>query len=46
MLKKVSDIPFTKSKLMFIENLIGNLERLRTVHILVNDETIKSWVDP
>lgn len=28
------------------KNLIGNLERLGIVHILVNDETIKSWVDP
>lgn len=45
-LKKVSDIQLTKSKLMLIKNLIGNLERLGIVHILVNDETIKSWVDP
>lgn len=45
-LKKVSDIQLTKSKLMLIKNLIGNLERIGIVHILVNDETIKSWVDP
>jgi hypothetical protein len=45
-LKKISDIQLTKSKLMLIKNLIGNLERLGIVHILVNDETIKSWVDP
>lgn len=45
-LKKVSDIQLTKSKLTLIKNLIGNLERLGIVHILVNDETIKSWVDP
>lgn len=45
-LKKVSDIQLTKSKLMLIKNLIGNLERLGIVHILVNDETIKSWVGP
>lgn len=45
-LKKVSDIQLTKSKLMLIKNLIGNLERLGIVHILMNDETIKSWVDP
>ena len=44
--KKISDIQLTKSKLMLIKNLIGNLERLGIVHILVNDETIKSWVDP
>lgn len=45
-LKKTSDIQLTKSKLMLIKNLIGNLERLGIVHILVNDETIKSWVNP
>lgn len=45
-LKKVSDIQLTKSKIMLIKNLIGNLERLGIVHILVNDKTIKSWVDP
>ena len=45
-LKKISDIQLTKSKLMAIKNLIGNLERLGIVHILVNDRTIKSWVDP
>ena len=44
--KKISDIQLTKSKLMLIKNLIGNLERLGIVHILVNDETIKSWVAP
>lgn len=44
-LKKISDIQLTKSKLMLIKNLIGNLERLGIVHILVNDETIPSWVD-
>lgn len=45
-LKKISDIQLTKSKLMAIRNLIGNLERLGIVHILVNDQTIKSWVNP
>ncbi len=45
-LKKISDIQLTKSKLMLIKILIGNLERLGIVHILVNDETIPSWVDP
>lgn len=45
-LKKISDVQLTKSKLMVIKNLIGNLERLGIVHILVNDQTIKSWVDP
>ena len=45
-LKKVSDVQLTKSKLSLIKNLIGNLERLGIVHILVNDKTITSWVDP
>lgn len=45
-LKKISDIQLTKSKLMLIKNLIGNLERLGIVHILVNDKTMVSWVDP
>lgn len=45
-LKKISDVQLTKSKLMLIKNLIGNLERLGIVHILVNDKTITSWVDP
>lgn len=45
-LKKISDVQLTKSKLMLIKNLIGNLERLGIVHILVNDKTIPSWVDP
>ena len=45
-LKKISDVQLTKSKLMTIKNLIGNLERLGIVHILVNDRRIKSWVDP
>ena len=45
-LKKISDVQLTKSKLSLIKNLIGNLERLGIVHILVNDKTMKSWVDP
>jgi hypothetical protein len=45
-LKKISDVQLTKSKLSLIKNLIGNLERLGIVHILVNDKTIVSWVDP
>lgn len=44
-LKKMSDIQLSKSKLMLIKNLIGNLERLGIVHILINDEMMKSWVD-
>ena len=45
-LKKISDVQLEKSKLMLIKNLIGNLERLGIVHILVNDKTMVSWVDP
>lgn len=45
-LKKISDVQLTKSKLSLIKNLIGNLERLGIVHILVNDKTTTSWVDP
>ena len=45
-LKKISDVQLTKSKLTVIKNLIGNMERLGIIHILVNDQTIKSWVDP
>lgn len=45
-LKKISDVQLTKSKLMLLKNLIGNLERLGIVHILVNDKKIVSWVDP
>ncbi|WP_334196212.1 ABC-three component system protein [Muricomes intestini] len=45
-LKKISDVQLTKSKLSLIKDLIGNLERLGIVHILVNDGRIKSWVDP
>lgn len=45
-LKKISDVQLSKSKLMTVKNLIGNLERLGIVHILVNDKTIVSWVDP
>ena len=44
-LKKISDVQLTKSKLSLIKNLIGNLERLGIVHILVNDKTMTSWVD-
>ena len=45
-LKKISDVQLTKSKLMLIKNLIGNLERLGIIHILVNDKTMVSWVNP
>lgn len=45
-LKKISDVQLEKSKLMLIKNLIGNLERLGIVHILVNDKTMVSWVNP
>lgn len=45
-LNKVSDVRLEKSKLMLIKNLIGNLERLGIVHILVEDGSLPSWVNP
>lgn len=45
-LKQISGVQLTKSRLMLIKNLIGNLERHGIVHILVNDGVIPSWVDP
>ncbi len=44
-IEKVMDISLNKSALMQCQNLIGNKERQGVLHILVNDEKIKSWVD-
>lgn len=44
-LDRITTISLTKSALMNISGLIGNLEKKGICHILVNDETIKSWVD-
>jgi len=44
-LDKITTITLTKSALINVIGLIGNLEKKGICHILVNDETIKSWVD-
>lgn len=44
-LERITTISLTKSALMNVVGLIGNLEKKGICHIMVNDETIKSWVD-
>lgn len=44
-LERITTISLTKSALMNVVGLVGNLEKKGICHILVNDETIKSWVD-
>lgn len=44
-LDRITTITLTKSALMNVVGLIGNLEKKGICHILVNDEKIKSWVD-
>lgn len=44
-LEKVTSTTLDKSVLNQIRNLIGNLEKKGICHILVNEGTIKSWVD-
>lgn len=44
-LERITTISLTKSALMNIVGLVGNLEKKGICHILVNDETIKSWVN-
>ena len=44
-LDKVTNITLSKSALMNIIGLIANLEKKGICHILVNDGTIKSWVN-
>ena len=43
-LDKITNTTLTKSSLMNIAGLIGNLEKKGICHILVNDDKIKSWV--
>lgn len=43
-LDKITTITLTKSSLINIVGLIGNLEKKGICHILVNDDVIKSWV--
>lgn len=44
-LERITVVSLTKSALMNVIGLIGNLEKKGICHILVNDEKIKSWVD-
>lgn len=44
-LDKITNTTLSKSALMNIVGLIGNLEKKGICHILVNDEIIKSWVN-
>lgn len=44
-LDKITNTTLTKSSLMNIAGLIGNLEKKGVCHILVNDNVIKSWVN-
>lgn len=44
-LNKATDISLTKSQLLNITTLIGNLEKKGICHMLVNDGKIKSWVN-
>lgn len=44
-LDKITTISMSKSALINVVGLIGNLEKKGICHILVNDETIKSWVN-
>lgn len=44
-LEKITSTTLSKSTLAHIINLIGNLEKKGICHILVNDDTIKSWVN-
>lgn len=44
-LDKITNTTLNKSSLMNIVGLIGNLEKKGICHILVNDDTIKSWVN-
>ena len=44
-LDKITNTTLTKSSLLNIAGLIGNLEKKGICHILVNDDVIKSWVN-
>lgn len=44
-LDRITTISLSKSALVNVVGLIGNLEKKGICHILVNDEKIKSWVD-
>ncbi|MBQ9685252.1 MAG: hypothetical protein IJV41_01725 [Oscillospiraceae bacterium] len=44
-LEKITSTTLTKSALMNIVGMIGNLEKKGICHMLVNDDVIKSWVN-
>lgn len=44
-LERITIISLTKSALINLVGLIGNLEKKGLCHILVNDDIIKSWVN-
>lgn len=44
-LERITTISLTKSALINVVGLIGNLEKKGICHILVNDDIIKSWVN-
>lgn len=44
-LDKITNTTLSKSSLMNLVGLIGNLEKKGVCHILVNDDVIKSWVN-
>lgn len=44
-LERITTISLTKSALINLVGLIGNLEKKGICHILVNDDIIKSWVN-
>lgn len=44
-LEKITIISLTKSALINLVGLIGNLEKKGLCHILINDDIIKSWVN-
>lgn len=44
-LEKITNTTLSRSALMNIVGLINNLEKKGVCHILVNDDTIKSWVN-
>lgn len=44
-LEKITSTTLSKSSLINVTGLIGNLEKKGICHILVNDEVISSWVD-
>lgn len=44
-LEKITNTTLSKSSLINVTGLIGNLEKKGICHILVNDEVIAAWVD-